>query len=142
MRVNQKVTGKSMSIAGGVGIGVLASVVITIISSLILAALVNNEIVKENGLGYGVIMVLLLSAVTGSLVAWKCIRHRRLLVCTLSGVGYYVALIGITALLFGGQYQGMGVTALVVLAGCGCVALIGVNGKKAGKYSFKKMLPR
>ena len=46
MRVNQKVTGKSMSIAGGVGIGVLASVVITIISSLILAALVNKEIVK------------------------------------------------------------------------------------------------
>ena len=53
MRINQKVTGRSMSIAGGVGVGVLLSVTLTVVGSAILAGIINGEMIKENGLGYG-----------------------------------------------------------------------------------------
>ena len=142
MRITQKVTGRSMTIAGGVGVGVLLSVTLTVVGSAILAGIINGEIIKENGLGYGAIVILLISSIVGALAAWKCVRHRRLLVCSLTGAGYYAALLGLTGLFFGGQYHGMGVTALVVLAGTGCTMLLGLKSKKTGNYSFKKMLYR
>ena len=142
MRVNQKVTGRSMSMACGIGVGVLFSVVLTVIGSTILAALIDGEKLGENGIGYGAIVILLLASAMGAIAAWRCVRHRRLMVCLLTGVGYYGALLCVTALFFGGQYQGMGATALMVLAGCSSVGLLGLHGGKTGNRSYKKILSR
>ena len=75
----------------------------------------------------------------GAAVAVGKIKRRRVYVCLLSGGIYYGILLAMTALFFGGQYQGMGVTALLVLAGSGLVALLGLRGEKGAKPRRRKI---
>ena len=142
MVANQKVTGRSASIPWGIGIGVLVSVLLTVVGSAVVALLVSSETLPENGIGYCSIVILILSASIGSAVSYGLIKHRRLVVCMLHGLSYYLVLLGCTALFFGGQYQGMGVTALVVLAGCGTVGLLGLKGGKTTGIKIKKITSR
>lgn len=142
MVVNQRVTGRATSMPAGIGVGLLASIFLTVAGSAIVSLLISRETIQENGIGYGAILILLLSSSVGALAAWRCIRHQRVIVCMIHGLCYYLVLLGFTALFFGGQYQGMGVTALVILAGCGTIGLLGLSGGKKGNRKIKKMLPR
>lgn len=137
MQVNQKVTGRSMSMAGGVITGVLSGLLLTIIGAAITATIVHRNLAPELALGYGSMITLLMSACLGAIISWKCVRRRKLLLCGLTGGGYYAGLLAITALFFGGQYRGMGVTALLVLAGAGCPAIM--SGRKRGGKMRKRL---
>lgn len=142
MVANQKVTGAAASIPKGIGIGLLISILITVAGSAMTALLITREALPENGIGYCAIVILILSASIGALVAYKSIKHRRMVVCMVHGLCYYLILLSITALFFGGQYQGMGVTALAVLAGCSAVGLLGLKGEKRSTVRVKKFLSR
>lgn len=134
MVLNRKVTGTASAMPVGLAMGLAASLGITLVGSAILAWLVGSEKLGQGSIGYGSLVILLLASVLGAVTAFGKIRHRRMLVCVLSGVLYYGSLLCVTALFFGGQYQGMGVTALVVLGGCLCVALLGLGGGRRKKY--------
>lgn len=142
MVVNRKVTGTASSMPAGLALGLCASLAVTIVGSILAANLVLRETIPENGIGYCSMVILLLSSVLGAVVSVNRIKHRRLYVCALSGVVYYGALLATTALFFGGQYQGMGVTAMMVLAGCGAVALLGLKGEKKGSSRGQKFKHR
>ena len=134
MTVNQKVTGTAVSMPAGIALGCAVSLLITIAGSGLVAKLISDEIMPQTAIGYGAMIILLAASTIGaSISAWK-IKRLRLQVCLLSGVAYYAALLCITALFFGGQYQGMGVTALVVLAGTGVAILLSTREKKTRKY--------
>ena len=142
MGTNRRVTGRAMSLPAGIAVGVCVSLGMTLAGAVLLGVLMDGETLQMNSVGYGSMVILLVSSMTGPLVAKSLIKHRALLVCMASGAGYYLTLLAMTALFFGGQYHGMGVTALVVLAGTGCTMLLGLKSKKTGNYSFKKMLYR
>lgn len=142
MVVDRKVTGTAASMPAGLALGLCASLAVTIVGSILAANLVLKEMLPENGIGYCSMVILLVSSVLGAVVSVNRIKHRRLYVCTLSGAVYYASLLAVTALFFGGQYQGMGVTALMVLAGCGVVALVGVKGEKRGTSRRRKFKHR
>lgn len=125
------------SIPAGLGIGLLISIVITLVGSAITAYLIHSENIPQEGMGYGVIITLLLSTVAGAWVAVSRIQRQRLQMCMISGLCYYLTLLAMTALFFGGQYSGMGITALVVLGGCGTVIILGAGGGKRRKKSTK-----
>ena len=142
MIVNQKVTGRISSVPAGIAIGEGVSMILTVIGALVTAMLVDRGMIPEERIGYGSLLTLLVASVTGAIVSWKRIRHRRMMVCMIHSVGYYLLLLSITALFFGGQYEGMGVTALVVLAGGLCVALMGLKGERKGNLKISKMMSR
>lgn len=125
MIVNQKVTGKAMSIPGGIGFSAVISMVITLALSWLVAALVIAGRVGESAIGYGSMVILLLSSYTGAVFAAIKIKHRRMMACLLSGVVYFLCLLTCTALFFGGQYQGVGVSSLLIAAGSITAALTG-----------------
>ncbi len=77
----------------------------------------------ESAIGYGAMGTLALASLCGALTAIWRIKRRYLVMCLCSGLCYFVCLLCCTALFFGGQYAGMGVTALVVLGGSLCAAL-------------------
>ena len=142
MVVNKKVTGTSKSMAAGLAVGTLVSLLITLFGAAVIANLVLSEKMASQGIGYGAVLVLLLASAAGAWIAAAMVKHRWLVVCMGAGGSYYLMLLAITALFFGGQYQGMGVTALLVLGGCGAIALLGLRGersgvKKARKYHFR-----
>lgn len=142
MVINKKVTGTAASMPAGLALGCCVSLAVTITGAVIAANLILKEVIQESGIGYCSMLILLLSSVLGALTSVKRIKHRRLYVCILSGLIYYGLLLGMTALFFGGQYQGMGVTGLIVLAGCGSVALTGLRKEKSHGQRGRKFPSR
>lgn len=137
MVLNKKVTGKASSIPGGLFAGAVVSLVSTLVLAMVTAWLVHTEILREASIGYCVIGILLLSAICGTWIANRKIKRQKLLVCLMSGVIYYAILLSMTALFFGGQYTGMGVTALVVLSGC-MVLCVPAPQKGSGQRRLRK----
>lgn len=131
-------TGRSSGVSVGILIGVLVCVGVTLIATVILAWLITAEKMGESAVGYGAMVVLLLSAILGSWTASAKIGRLRTQVCLITGGIYYLVLLSITALFFGGQYQGMGVAAILVIAGSGVTALLGIREKKSRKNKIKK----
>ena len=103
-----------------------------------MAILLDSQTIQESGVGYGSMLLLLLSSAAGTFTAAKTIKRQMLPMGMLSGLCYYAMLLAITTLFFGGQYQGMGVTALVVMAGCCVTALALVKGKESGAKLHRK----
>lgn len=142
MVINKKVTGKALSIPVGIAVGLSASMILTLIGTAVMANLILSESLSENAIGYGAIVILLLSSAMGAWLAAALSKRRWMVVCLGAGGSYYLTLLGITALFFGGQYQGMGVTVLVVLGGCGAVGLLGLREGKGGAKRHRKYRSR
>ena len=142
MVVNQKVTGRASSVPTGLGMGLGLSLGLTVLFSALTAWLWGGEVIDEGAVGYFAMLTLLLSSGAGAWLSWRRIRHRRLLVCGLSAVCYFLSLIGITALFFGGQYSAVGVTGLLILGGAGAVALLGLRGGKSTSVRRRKIRNR
>lgn len=134
MTGNRKVTGTAVTMPVGIGIGCGISLGLTILGAGLVAKLISMEVLQETAIGYGAMMNVLLAAVCGAWVAVNKVKKRILQVAMLVGAGYFALLLAVTALFFGGQYQGMGVTALLVAGGCGAVILMAGREKKFGKY--------
>lgn len=136
----KKTTGAAMGIAAGLAFALLASLAVTLAGSALTALLVSSEKIGEGAIGYAAMMILALASVLGAWVAVILVKRLRLQVAMLSGGCYYLMLLAMTALLFGGQYQGMGTTAIIVLAGSALIAFLPAKGSKTGKR--KKMAYR
>ena len=141
MTVNHKVTGTAVSMPAGIGFGCGISMILTLLGASVIAKLIAEEILKETAIGYGAMATILLASISGSLIAVKKVKKRKLQVSMLVGVGYFMLLLAMTALFFGGRYQGMGVTALLVFAGSGTVILAETRSKKSGKFRKGKRVP-
>jgi putative membrane protein (TIGR04086 family) len=135
----QKATGRAMSMPAGVSVGMAVSLVITLVGAFVLGWLINQETLAINSVGYGAMVILLAASFLGALTAKVRIKHRYLVVCLLTGVGYYLVLLGITAMFFGGQYRGMGVTLALVLAGSGAAGLLSIKKKKSITKGYRKL---
>lgn len=138
MVANRKVSGTASSMPAGLALGGCMALAVTLIGSVIAGYMISEERIPESGIGYCAMGILLAASALSAAVAVKKVKRRRIYVCALSGVIYYGILLSMTALFFGGQYQGMGVTGLVILAGCGFVALLGLRGEKGPKYRKNK----
>ena len=127
-------SGTAMSVPAGLGIGLLVSLVITIAGSAVAAWMIASEKIGEGSSGYAVMVIQALAVGLGALSAVYLIKKQRLQVCMFTGVIYYLSLLAMTALFFGGQYQGMGVSAIIVAGICTLVAFLPTkNGRASGK---------
>lgn len=124
-------TGRSSSIPGGLAAGGGCSLATTLILASLIANMVNKGMLDKQKIGYAVMVLLMVSSYLGAWVTQGRIKHRRLAMCILSGLVYFLMLLCITALFFGGQYTGVGATAGIVFAG----AFL------AGMFTLKKRGP-
>ena len=134
---NQRPTGRATSMPKGLLFGALGGVSVTIITTGVLAKLIDMETVSWEQVGYGVMVILLLSSASGAVISSHRIKHRILLVCTLSGAIYFVILMSVTALFFGGQYEAVGVTCALIASGSIGVGLLAV-GRGDGRSNQKR----
>lgn len=137
--MNRKPSGRALSMPAGLLFGAIISLGLTILSAVVLAKLVASEVMAEANIGYGVMAMLLVASFIGSLCAHARIKRQRLLVCGLSGVIYFLILLSITALFFGGQYEAVGVTGLLVLGGSLTAGLLGTMPGRGGKRRKNKL---
>lgn len=136
---NKKITGRATSLPAGLAIGAGCSLAATLILTALLAKLVESETLPVERVGYGIMVLLIVSAFAGAMVAFGRIKRQRVLVCIASGGIYFAMLLSVTALFFGGQYSGVGTTALLVLAGSGTAALLGLRQGRGAKRTKIKL---
>ena len=107
----------SASGAGVVAVGAAISLLVSILTAAICAALIASETIGASSAGYCAMIILLTGAFAGSITAGKG-RERRVIFIALTGACYMLLLLALTALFFDGRFQGIGVSALVILSGC------------------------
>lgn len=129
MTINAKVTGTATTIPKGLILAALVSLGITAALSALTAWLILSRTLPESGVGYCAMGILLLSSAAGAVTAINCIKRLRFQMGVASGAIYFICLLIITALFFGGIYDGVGVTALMILCGSGLVILLGNSGQ-------------
>ena len=142
MVINKRGNGKARSMPTGLAMGAFLSLALTVGGAVLTSYLVLSEKIGEQAIGYCAIIILLLSSAAGALLTASLIKRRWMIVSLGAGGIYYGMLMAITAMFFGGQYQGVGVTALAVIGGCGAVGLLGLNRgnatpKRRKKHSFR-----
>ena len=137
---NRKVSGRAVSLPAGVGIGTAGALGWTLIGACLLAKLIEGETLPETAVGYGAMLILLSASFLGAVLAFRKVKAKRLQVSLLAAAVYYLCLLATTAMFFGGQYTGMGVTALVVFSGSGAAILLGMgNGSRKRGRRYPKV---
>lgn len=135
----QKTSGRASSIPAGLAMGAVVNIAVTGILTAVLAALLDKDTIPWENVGYGILVMIMLSAFLGAITARSRIRRQHMLVCLMSGGIYFSILLSITALFFGGQYEAVTVTALLVACGAGCAVLPGLGqGRGDGKKKRRK----
>ena len=133
--MKMRASGKAMGIPAGIAIGTLISLIISLGGAAVSAWLVSAEKIGDSSIGYAAMLVVALAAAVGAWFSATAIQRLRLQMCLLSGLCYFLTLLGITALFFGGQYQGIGGIAVVILCGCAVIAFLPT---KKGQFKLEK----
>lgn len=135
---NHKVTGTAMPMALGLALGVGIALLVLTISVALIAWMALGEKIPVPAVGYTAMAAHLLSVCVGGFVASAAIKHRKMIVCLIVGGAYYLCLIGCTAMFFGGQYNGLGVTLLIVAGASGLIGWLTSRGDNTGRKRYKK----
>lgn len=127
--MNKKHTGRAVSIPAGLAWGGGTSLGCTLLFTAVIGKLLDMEKITWENVGYGVMCLLLAASFLGAAFAYRKIKRQRIVVCLMSGMVYFVILLCITALFFGGQYEAVGVTFALVIGGSGCAGILGMREK-------------
>lgn len=137
-----KMTGRAMTMAGGVAVGVTACILVTLAGASLVAALVLSDRLTEQSVGYCGYLIVPLSVMLGGLLSCCLVKRRRLLVSTFVGGIYYGALFCTASFFFGGVHHGAVLTAVVVMAAVLTVGLAGGRKRGSGRFDGRKYRPR
>ncbi len=105
--------GRVMAMPAGVGWGIGGAAVLLLTAACSYAWMIGNGKASINSVGYVCMAIQFCAAMAGSLLAWRLVRHNRLAVTGAVCGGLY-ALLLVLALAFGGGFQGMGTTAIMI----------------------------
>lgn len=130
------------SMGSALVVGTAVSLVVTLIGAVICAGLISAEVIQAGSTGYCAMAILLISAMAGATAAGRKGKQKRLYSGLLAGAVYFAMLLAMNALLFDGQYGGVGVTALIVLSGSVLPAMIGLSGGNGVKPRRSKLRHR
>lgn len=138
----RKLTGKGTSIPLGIGLGILLSLVITLLGAVVVAFLLVSEKIGVSAIGWAAMLLLGLGALGGSSLGAGLAKVSRLPVCMAVGGGYFLVLLMITALFFGGQYQGITAMLISAMTGSLVAGFLGLKGNKGFNFKKKKVAYR
>ena len=128
-------SGKALSVPVGLTLAAAVSMSVTALISGGIAYFLSAEKMTWIQAGYWIMGMLFAASFLGGKSAYAAIRRQRLAVSALSGLVYWALLLSITALFFGGNYEAVGETAGIILAGTGCAGLL---TPKKGNHNRKK----
>ena len=137
MTGKRTINGKSIPLSIFIGIG-LASI-LTLICASLAAILLASERIGVQSIRIIAIITVAISTAGGAWVASVLAKKYRTQICLITGAGYFLILLAMTALLFGGSYEKIPITLITVLTTSGLVGLTGIKNKnRTQKIRFKK----
>ena len=124
MTSKYKPSGRTISIQMGIIWSAAISLCSTVLAILLLGWLVSEEKIKWEYVGYGIMIVTLLAAFLGALIACVKVRRRMLLVSMVSGILYLGVLLSIAELFFGGVSSETWIISGMIMSGSLCAGLL------------------
>lgn len=118
--------------------GTVISFVSMIIGVMIITLLLSNETIAEAVIGYAVLLTTLISVVVGTVVTVLLVKSRVFVLSLCTSSAFFLLLLALTAMFFGGQYSGVPATLLVIIGGSVGVALITAKYLYSSKSYRKK----
>ncbi len=130
------------SVPMGLGMSLLVSIGITLLGAVMITFMIAGESMDPGAVGYGSLLTLVLSSIGGAVTVVLTVGQKPLIMCLASGGIYLLCLLCLTALFFGGEYQGITTTALTVMGASLAVALLNLRTssstkRKRNKYKFR-----
>ena len=138
--VKQQDNERWTAIGKGAAIGAGGSMLITVSLAALFAALVDHGSIGEDMIDPVGAFILTLASLAGSVLGASVTGHHRLAVCLFTAVVYFCMLLVCAALLFGGVYRNVGVTALAILGGSGAAVLLGLRERKSGRPKRRRKM--
>lgn len=126
-----------MSIPGGLALSGAVSMGITLLASILLAKFLGSQRISWEQAGYWIMAMLFVAALAGGKAGIAAIRRQRLAVSAMCGLLYWGLLLCLTALFFGGNFNAVPETALIIIAGSGCAAMVSLPHKKARRGKIR-----
>ena len=137
MKKKPQYGGRAQSMPAGIIIGLAVSLVVSLLGAALLAWLIVSETVGEDAANWAASVILPLASAAGSAAAWSRIKENRLAVCGICCASLY-CLLFLAALPFGGEFEGLGISALLILLGGGITFIPGILGSKSGAKKYKR----
>lgn len=137
----KKQTGRAPSLVNAVLKGTGIAVGWTALCAMAIAKMVDSEVISLEAVGYGSMVTHLSAVYLGAMAAYKSAGHMADTAAGLTGGSYYLILLLVNALFFGGQFTGLGITlALVGLASGAVILTTGKGRSRQGRRRYK--IPR
>lgn len=138
--INQ--AGKTQSIPKGLALSSFISIFITLVVSLLIADSLNKERITWEQAGYWIMGMLFTASFVGGKSAYFVIRRQRFTISIMSGIMYWGILLCITALFWGGNFEAVWETAVLIGSGCCTSAVlylpnVNKHKQKAGRGIVK-----
>ena len=137
----KKQTGQAPSLIKAVAWGTGVAVVFALVWAMGLAKLIDGQMMQMEKVGYGTMAAHLTAVFMGTMASYRRGGHMGLIAAAVTGAMYYLVLLLINALFFGGHYAGLGTTLVLVFISTGLA--IWIAGKGSGskrKRNYK--IPR
>lgn len=118
-------------------IGSGVSVLTMILGNAVSAWLITSERIQESAAGYCILATLIASIAIGGLTAMRKMQEKRLPLMLLVGAEVFLFLVVLKMLFFSGEWDGVGVTAGIIV-GCSAALAILLSGKGKGTVKRRK----
>ena len=137
MNTKRKINVRGNSTLRGMTVGITGCALTTLMSTVIFAWMISKKVIPEENIIYCTMVILLISAITGSkIVTSKCDKKAATGICL--GIVYLAMMLIVTTIFFGAQYQRIGVTTIIVLVGCVLAAMLSKSDRKNHKFKKSK----
>ena len=138
MKTNQVRKGRSIPLS--IIIGICASILLTLTGATIAAALLVSERIGIQAVSTAAAITAVIASGTGSWLSSLLAGKQRMQVCLLTGAGYFMLLLAMTALFFEGSYENVPVRLIFTLLSSTLVGFLGMKEKRNRKTNrFKKV---
>ena len=122
-----------------IAVGVAVGFAVMLFGALVGAYLISGEIVKMGSVNYISVVVILCSAFVATMIGGKgTVGKERLLRGAVTGCVFWLVLIALNLMAFGGKISGAWVTGILVLACAVCSFLIFGKSSHKKKYRIPK----
>ena len=126
------------SLPRAIAMGTGLSLGVGVILAALAAAAISRQWIPESGMGYAAAVILIGSTCGGAWLGGRLSPDRRLPVGLAAAGGYFVVLLLLGALCFGGRFHGIPVTAALILGSAGGIALLSLRQGKSRKRKYKR----
>lgn len=132
----KKISGRAPSLGKSVAAGVLLGAAWTLLCAIVLAKLIDSGVLPMEKVGYGSMAAVLSAVFAGASLAGRKAGHMVIQAAAISGAAYFLCLLLVNAMFFGGSYSGIAVTFVLIALATGLAIL--AAGKGSGRRHRKR----